>query len=151
MLATLREIMLQSEGQYLFLVPPQILPFDFGDEVANSGDLTTVQCAISKGDYPIKFMWLHNERKINKTAGIAITQMNKKISTLTIDPIDGIHRGNYTCVAANKAGTSRVSAVLNINGIQKSCMFIFCNISKTYVQLQNLSSSSPDFAVRFWR
>lgn len=100
----------------IFLVPPQILQFDFGDEVVNSGDFITVQCAIIKGDFPIKITWLHGDKDAAKTTGISIAQVNKRVSSLSIESVDAVHRGNYSCIAVNQAGISRVSAVLNING-----------------------------------
>ncbi|KAF2905043.1 hypothetical protein ILUMI_01126, partial [Ignelater luminosus] len=96
-------------------VLPQILPFDFGDEVINSGDMATVQCAVTKGDFPIEFLWQHNLQNIEPSSGISITQTNKRISTLSIDSVEAIHRGNYSCTVRNFAGTTSYSAELNIN------------------------------------
>lgn len=117
-LVNLEHVFNTFEFFLLFLpVPPQILPFGFGDEVIDSGNMATVQCAVTKGDYPIKFSWSHNGKTIELTSGISITKTNKRISTLSIESVDAHHRGNYTCIAKNFAGTVSYSAELNINGI----------------------------------
>lgn len=100
-----------------YTVPLQILPFDFGEEASNSGDMATVQCAVTKGDFPIDFVWTHNENPIQNSNGVLISQINKRISTLSIDSVQGAHIGKYTCNAKNLAGIASYSAYLNVNGI----------------------------------
>lgn len=99
----------------IFLVAPQILPFDFGEETINSGDLTSLTCSISKGDSPIEISWLHQNSTIN-TEGVSVMKMNSKISMLSIDSARADHAGIYTCIAKNLAGSSSYSAILNVNG-----------------------------------
>lgn len=99
-------------------VPPQILPFEFGDEPANAGDLASLSCAVSKGDQPLNISWLLNGQVIqkNNNMGIVLTVINKKTSILNIDSVSGIHRGTYLCVATNMAGSANHSAILEVNG-----------------------------------
>lgn len=95
---------------------PQIIPFDFGDEPINSGDMTSLMCTVSKGDLPVKISWMHNNKTINEADGISINKVNKKLSTLSIESVQAIHVGEYSCVATNKAGTTRYSSYLHVNG-----------------------------------
>lgn len=97
-------------------VPPQILPFDFGEDVLNSGESTSLQCSIIKGDLPIDIVWLHNGKPVENGAGLTMMRMNKKISMLSIDPINAEHSGEFTCLAKNKAGSTSHSAMLLVNG-----------------------------------
>jgi hypothetical protein len=99
-------------------VPPQILPFEFGDEPANAGDMASVTCAVNKGDSPLNVSWTHDGQLLSKKndMGIVITNINKKTSILNIDSVNGIHRGTYHCVATNQAGSSNHSAMLKVNG-----------------------------------
>uniref|UniRef100_A0A6P7G315 Down syndrome cell adhesion molecule homolog n=1 Tax=Diabrotica virgifera virgifera TaxID=50390 RepID=A0A6P7G315_DIAVI len=97
-------------------VPPQIHPFSFGDEAINSGELVTVNCAVSKGDFPIKIKWTLNNRTTNEYDGVVIANTNKKVSQLTIESAQAHHSGEYVCVAENNAGTAKQSAYLNVNG-----------------------------------
>lgn len=78
--------------------------------------MATVQCAVTKGDFPIQFSWMHNGKTIDLSNGVTINKINKRISTLSIDSVDEEHIGNYTCIAKNLAGSTSYSAVLNVNG-----------------------------------
>ncbi|KPI92826.1 Down syndrome cell adhesion molecule-like protein CG42256 [Papilio xuthus] len=99
------------------MVPPQILPFEFGDEPANAGELASVTCAVNKGDQPLDISWTLNGHALrrNNDLGVTITNINKKTSILNIDSVNAIHRGLYYCVAKNAAGTANHSAVLEVN------------------------------------
>lgn len=94
------------------------MPFDFGEESVNSGDLASVTCSVHKGDLPINITWLHNNKTLELDFGISVMKNGKKVSSLSIDSVGEEHGGIYTCVAANNAGSDRRSAVLNVNGIR---------------------------------
>lgn len=97
-------------------MPPQIQPFDFGDEVINSGEMATLTCSVTKGDYPIDIVWMLNGKAIGTNDGIIIAKMAKRISSLSIESAYDFHIGNYTCIAKNKAGETSHTASLKING-----------------------------------
>lgn len=97
-------------------VAPQIVPFDFGEYEINTGDMTSLQCTVSKGDFPIKISWTHNDSPVDVIGGISTSKVNKRISTLSIDAVEAHHVGNYTCIAKNSAGITSHSAFLNVNG-----------------------------------
>lgn len=91
------------------------MPFDFGEESVNSGESASVQCLVHKGDLPVEIFWLHNNRSLVDGDGIIIMK-NRKVNSLTIDPVSSENAGEYTCVATNRAGSTSHSAVLNVNG-----------------------------------
>lgn len=98
-------------------VPPQIRPFDFGDEASNSGETMGIQCTVIKGDLPINISWaLNNQTLTSGDWDVVIGRMSSKSSTLNIDYIAAEHRGIYTCRARNQAGESSYSAELKVNG-----------------------------------
>ncbi|XP_064216112.1 Down syndrome cell adhesion molecule isoform X42 [Tribolium castaneum] len=97
------------------MVPPQIVPFEFGEDPTNSGDLATVNCAITKGDLPINITWSLNGQPVQTIGGITVGQMGQRISTLSIDSVDAKHAGTYMCTAHNKAGTITHSSTLYVN------------------------------------
>lgn len=99
-----------------FAVPPQIHPFDFGDESVYSGELVSAMCAVSKGDFPIKISWLFNNKSMDLLHGVSAGQTNRKVITLTIDSVDEVHSGEYQCVVENAAGKAIYSAVLHVKG-----------------------------------
>ncbi|XP_033234749.1 Down syndrome cell adhesion molecule-like protein Dscam2 isoform X45 [Drosophila pseudoobscura] len=98
------------------MVPPQIRPFDFGDEASNSGETMGIQCTVIKGDLPINITWVLNNHTLNSgDLDVVIGRMSSKSSTLNIDYIAAEHRGLYTCLARNQAGESSYSAELKVN------------------------------------
>ncbi|XP_066145690.1 cell adhesion molecule Dscam1 isoform X36 [Euwallacea fornicatus] len=97
------------------MVAPQILPFGFGEESVNSGDPASLNCLVYKGDLPLNISWLHNNSTIHQEFGITLIPTGKKGSSLTIDSVSADHAGEYSCIALNRAGFDRHSAVLNVN------------------------------------
>ncbi|CAH0555681.1 unnamed protein product [Brassicogethes aeneus] len=94
------------------MVLPKLQPFAFGDEPAFVGDSATVQCSITSGDLPVIFSWMLDGSPVRETDGISSSAFGKKTSVLSIDTLSGIHAGNYTCLAANKAGISSFTTEL---------------------------------------
>lgn len=92
------------------------MPFDFGEDPINSDELTSLTCSVNKGDLPLEIFWTHNNKTVSENEGITVMQMNKKISTLSIDSVNAEHAGTYTCVAKNSAGSASHSAELKVNG-----------------------------------
>ncbi|XP_062527444.1 cell adhesion molecule Dscam2 isoform X18 [Bombyx mori] len=99
------------------MVPPQILPFEFGEEPANAGDTATLTCSVSKGDQPVNISWIFNGQELTKfnNLGVVLSSINKKTAIMSIDSVSGVHRGTYICVATNRAGSANHSAVLEVN------------------------------------
>lgn len=99
-------------------VAPQILPFTFGDEPANWGDLMSVTCSVVKGDLPIDITWAFNNKllKDQQDLDVVVASTNKKNSVLSIESVSAKHVGNYSCLATNRAGTAAYSANLAVNG-----------------------------------
>ena len=79
-------------------------------------------CTVTKGDLPLDIYWMLSEvdspveQKLSTNDGLAITRAGNKLSLLNIESVKGRHRGNYTCVVSNKAGSTQYSAQLSING-----------------------------------
>ncbi|XP_043680677.1 Down syndrome cell adhesion molecule-like protein Dscam2 isoform X43 [Vespula pensylvanica] len=99
------------------MVAPQIIPFDFGDESANWGELVSVTCSITKGDQPLDISWAFNGTPIDISRGsdVVVGSTNKKNSVLTIESVAARHAGEYTCSASNRAGAASHTALLTVN------------------------------------
>lgn len=69
------------------MVPPQILPFEFGEEPANAGDTATLTCSVSKGDQPVNISWIFNGQELTKfnNLGVVLSSINKKTAIMSID------------------------------------------------------------------
>lgn len=103
---------------FILLVPPLISPFTFGEEPTNPGESAGVQCMITKGDTPIQIRWVLNSIEIFPNQnGISIIKLSAKTSVLNIISVMENHRGIYECIAENRAGKSKFSAELHVNGI----------------------------------
>jgi Immunoglobulin domain len=104
-------------------VLPEIAPFNFGKEEVNFDDSITATCSVIIGDLPISFWWTlsnslesQDEYNISTNDGVVISKAGNKLSFLNIEAVKARHRGNYSCYARNKAGTTKHSAFLAING-----------------------------------
>lgn len=78
--------------------------------------MASTQCAVTKGDFPLNISWLFNGKPVNLLHGVAVSKINQRISTLSIESVDAVHAGEYLCVAENLAGAGRYSTILNVNG-----------------------------------
>lgn len=102
-------------------VIPHLLPFTFGDQSLNTDDVAAVQCMALKGDLPMKITWYFNDEPITTIEnGVHVVMTSPRISQLTIESVTAYHRGQYRCVAENKAGQSEYSAELRVNGTYKN-------------------------------
>lgn len=81
------------------------------------GESATAQCSINTGDLPVKFNWIFKGKPIQESDGYNIGTFGKKMSVLVIDSVSEIHSGNYTCLAANKAGLGTFTSELIVKGI----------------------------------
>ena len=98
-------------------MPPQILPFTFGDDPLNKDDVAAVQCMSLKGDLPIKTSWFLNNMLITTVEnGINVVMTSSRINQLTIESVTANHRGIFKCVAENMAGSVEYIAELRVNG-----------------------------------
>ncbi|XP_071455023.1 cell adhesion molecule Dscam1 [Hetaerina americana] len=97
------------------MVAPQIAQFSFGDEPANYGDISGVQCIVFKGDLPVFISWMLNGKELTQGNGVSIAKMNQRTSVLSIESVAGRHSGDYSCVAKNAAGYRNYTAHLSVN------------------------------------
>lgn len=72
---------------------------------------------VTKGDTPVNLTWHLNGRPVSQIQGITVTRIGHKSSSLSIDSVDSIHTGIYTCSATNQAGYANYSSQLAVNGI----------------------------------
>lgn len=123
-------------------VLPQLLPFSFGDDPLNTDDVAAVQCMALKGDLPMKITWYFNESPITTIeSGVHVVMTSPRISQLTIEAVTAYHRGQYRCVAVNKAGQTEYLAELRVNGTHNT---------HTHTLLQRLKMNSIFVKSRFF-
>lgn len=94
-----------------------MLPFNFGSEVFNMGDVLSINCVVLKGDLPLDIQWSLNDEIIETGQdGFTILQLNSRTSYLSVDTLEAKHRGVYSCIAQNQAGKAKFAAELKVNG-----------------------------------
>ena len=80
--------------------------------------MTTVTCMVNRGDLPIDIFWsLNSVPIVTGHQSFTITRITARTSALTIEALDAIHRGNYSCIARNKAGFVEHSTELKVDGV----------------------------------
>lgn len=99
----------------LFPALPHITPFEV-DEDINFGDSVQMNCHVSKGDQPVKMIWMFNGQNLTARMGVTTQNIGSRTSLLTISNVLDIHSGNYTCMASNAAGTVNHTAVVQVKG-----------------------------------
>ena len=119
-----------------------MMPLTFGAEVLNEYDFAQASCIVRKGDEPLKISWSFHGADITSDTGIIITPLGTKASMLSIASVNHKHRGNYTCTAKNKAGSSRQTVELRVNG--NFNLFVFFKVTErhripSYSCFQNVS------------
>lgn len=98
------------------LAPPKIATFSFGDEPLNFGESASAQCTITGGDEPLKITWLLNGIEIPLYLEVSTSKIGKRINVLSIESVKADHRGNYSCIVTNRAGTAEFTAPLIVIG-----------------------------------
>ncbi|KAG8200001.1 hypothetical protein JTE90_006239, partial [Oedothorax gibbosus] len=89
------------------LVRPLIEPFTFPKSL-QTGQRFNVLCTVTEGDPPIKIQWIKDGQRTfltTNTEGVKSLPVTDYSNTLVFDSLAPEHRGNYTCVAKNAAGT----------------------------------------------
>ncbi|KAL1463709.1 hypothetical protein WDU94_015435 [Cyamophila willieti] len=105
-------------------VPPRIIPFTF-EEPIFAGESAQVTCLISQGDNPLNISWSFSSAEDLSKLGILVQSLGGKGSHLLIEAAGSQHRGNYSCIVSNRAGTIRYSTSLNVHVSPKVVPFSF--------------------------
>lgn len=101
-----------------YVVPPQIMPFEFGEDPVNDLEMVLVTCAVSKGDLPLTIKWYFNGNEILTGENGVNLANTKRSSQLTIESVGHRNQGNYSCLVKNEAGTVNHTSRLFVNGIK---------------------------------
>ena len=115
----MKSLLLKIYLIFVFLEPPQIIPFTFGKPVIDSGEFAQLTCVVSKGDMPISITWSLKGQELNSGPSITTNMLGQRASILVISSVDYSHVGEYTCRATNPAGSVTHSAILRVNGNRK--------------------------------
>ena len=109
-------IELEGTESILFAEKPDIVPFSFGRETIDQGNLAQLTCVISSGDMPLTITWSLKGDLISSDPTMSTTMIGRQMSMLVIQSVDYQHSGTYTCRAENPAGITTYSTDLKVNG-----------------------------------
>ena len=97
-------------------VAPKIVPFSTV-ALLQRGERVTITCTMAKGDVPLNILWLKDGSPLaGEDDKVKILTFDHFNSMLTIESLELRHVGNYTCQAANPAGTATHSQAVHVNG-----------------------------------
>ncbi|KAM8709903.1 hypothetical protein ACLKA7_016669 [Drosophila subpalustris] len=103
----------ENSQALLVNVPPIIEPFVFQDGLAE-GMRTRTVCGVSRGDAPLKLIWLKDGEPLPDLLGANVTMLDQYSSLLSIPSLSATHSGEYTCVAKNPAAEIKYTALLQV-------------------------------------
>lgn len=95
------------------MVPPSFTR-RLRDTVGVLGTSCILECKVA-GSSPISVAWFHEKTKIVSGAKYQTT-FSDNVCTLQLNSLDSSDMGNYTCVAANTAGSDECRAALAVQG-----------------------------------
>lgn len=93
-----------------------MVPINFGRDVFDEGTAAQILCSVSAGDEPLDITWSFHGINISSDSGIVTSNFGSMTSFLMIKSVSHGHRGTYTCLAKNKAGSASSSTELKVNG-----------------------------------
>ena len=103
--------------QFLISVPPELGSIAFAKDIFDEGSSAQIMCSVSDGDEPLTITWsFHGNDISSDSSGIVTSNFGSKTSFLMINSVNQGHRGLYTCLAKNNAGSAKSSAELRVNG-----------------------------------
>lgn len=113
----------------LFTVSPSIMPFNFGENAVNAGEIAQISCLAVKGDSPLNISWsfrTSNENIVKSLPdNVVVTPVGDRGNLLLVNPVNFFHQGNYTCRIENAAGYALHSSFLYVNGTYIKLTFNF--------------------------
>lgn len=92
------------------------MTFEF-EGPASAGDTVQLACHVTKGDLPLNIDWYFNGQRLLPHMGITTSMFGHRANFLSIQTVRQEHKGRYTCIATNQAGSAAYSADLHVNGI----------------------------------
>ncbi len=93
-----------------------MVPVTFSQAVAQEGSFAQAVCTVTQGDEPLKISWSFHGAGITSDLDIITQNIGTRTSILIINSVGHKHRGSYTCMATNKAGSVSSTAELKVNG-----------------------------------
>ena len=86
--------------------------------VQDEGSPLNVMCSIQRGAPPLFFEWTKNANTIKSSPEVNYKIENfKTYSTLSIEKLERVDSGNYTCTVTNSVSSDTHHFTLSVKGI----------------------------------
>ncbi|KAH8022254.1 hypothetical protein HPB51_023132 [Rhipicephalus microplus] len=121
-------------------VTPKIIAFSFAG-TAKPGNNVRTTCLLAEGDMPVTFTWLRNGVDTSNSKNVHIVS-HSDFSVLSVNPVDGLSAGNYTCIAKNRAGFDSFTAYLDVEERQKGNLCTSLNVFNGVLHGRNTAETS---------
>ncbi|ODN02698.1 Hemicentin-1 [Orchesella cincta] len=114
-------------AELIVQIPPSIMPFQFGGDSLEAGQMGQLNCIVISGDTPLHFTWSFHgkDSSTSKQSGVSTMKLGERSSMLMIDAVNSDHAGTYTCFVRNAAGNASYSAELRVNVLPNIVPFTF--------------------------
>ncbi|XP_064487529.1 hemicentin-1-like [Ornithodoros turicata] len=96
---------------------PKVLQFQFPNSLT-VGQSVSVTCTVKEGSKPLELRWLKDGHDIRESGNRKLTRQ-ESFTVLFIESLRVNDSGNFTCVAKNKHGYDRYTAVLEVHAPPK--------------------------------
>lgn len=102
---------------FIFLVQPQIEPFNFNQQGMNGGGSLKILCTVSSGDPPFEMSWFKDNASLTSTSNFRRSQrLDDTTLMLTFSHLSLDDAGNYSCLVSSPAGNTSHSSTLQVKG-----------------------------------
>ena len=92
------------------------MPFSFGSDSINEGEIAQLICFVSKGDEPLTISWYLKGDTLSSDPSISTTMIGTRTSMLMINNVGYRHSGTYSCRATNHVDSVSQTAELKVDG-----------------------------------
>ncbi|XP_022236953.1 Down syndrome cell adhesion molecule homolog [Limulus polyphemus] len=91
--------------------PPILQPSEFPSDI-ELGSRVQIMCYLKKGDLPVTFTWNKDGKQLLTNERVTVSSLDTFTSNLRIQRVISEDVANYSCTAANSAGSDSFTAAL---------------------------------------
>jgi hypothetical protein len=96
-------------------VPPKLQKPGNSHQTLTVDQRVSLLCSVVEGDEPVSMLWLKEGEPLAASLGTEVNQVGHD-SILRVNRLAAEHMGNYSCQAANSAGTAAIFFFVQVKG-----------------------------------
>jgi Immunoglobulin domain len=128
---------------WLIAVPPKLQKPGNAQQTLTVGQRVSLLCSVVEGDEPIVMLWHKDDAQLPASLGTEVNQVGHD-SILRINRLTAEHMGNYSCRAANFAGSAAVFFFVQVKGTsaRRNLLRLLSNFLVYAQNIRQISSPS---------